>query len=1099
MSGFFLLLAACPALGFFGPVCALAAALGWVKFARDSRGRGWEWAVVMLCGLCWLAGAGFYFYMPLAGMTNPPMEWGYPRTVDGFIHAFTRGQYEKMAPSDVVGHPAVFMMQLVNLGQGIVDEFNWVYCFLALVPFLFFFKLHKRERAWLIGITAIYFCLGVVLLYLLNPPPDRGAQELNRVFFTASHSLVSLLVGYGLTLIAAFMATHYQRFRLWGLCGAGVAVLLALLSFVTLTQNTFFGEDSNVAPSAFLSLVLQTFTHNDQYGLPVFAGLILVAMTLAFLAALFLHRTRAPLAITLALFALMPLHSILTHWSDNEQRNHWFGYWFGHDMFSPPFHGADGKPLYPEMTRNAVLFGGTDPGRFCPTYMIFCDSFIPHPCQPAEDRTFDRRDVYIITQNALADATYLCYIRAQYNRSAQVDPPFFQELFRSPAERQQNSSTNLLARALRPLDRVFLELGDRIEKHRRTFTSWLTEKDFTNLPELAVRLRPGPRQDRLSKYLYENLSAQTQHLLAAADAADGLRSALAKDFNRLLERELRDPRAGPLYGAERFKQVPLSEYLVDFIKQNPRGYTRIRLNRLLLEAAYPNAIAPSPGGVYPDREISTPTPAESAQCFQEYMDDAARRLQLHQLDPGEGVSMVGNRLQISGQISVMAINSLFTKVIFDHNPKNDFFIEESLPLKWMYPYLAPFGIIMKINRQPLPELSEEMVRRDHEFWTQYSRPFIGDWLTYDTPIKDIATWAEKVYLRRDFTGFQGDRKFIRDDQAQKSFSKLRGSIAGLYAWRVTDPANQNPAVRQRMMKEAEFAFRQAFALCPYNLEVLFRYVNLLTSQLRFDEALVLARTSLKLDPFNAQFSDLIKRLEDWKNGANPALRKVQELQKLVREQPGNLQAQFDLAGVCLQAGQTGTAVQVLDGILNHPRVGPAALRTLLQAYSSFGNSPKVRATVDKLQALARAEPTNFLAAIALAEGNLSLQNTNAAKLILDQVLDDPKADSPTLLQLAQQYADLGDYPKLESTLVKLTKLAPGSPEAWYDFAALEALLGKSAGSLQALAQAFDLSAARLRHDPKAPNLVTQAQSDPRFSVLRQTPEFKRLTNRPSPP
>ena len=66
------------------------------------------------------------------------------------------------------------------------------------------------------------------------------------------------------------------------------------------------------------------------------------------------------------------------------------------------------------MARNTILFGGTDPGRFCPTYIIFCESFIPHYCQPKQDQKFDRRDVYIITQNALADGTYLDYLRAQY-------------------------------------------------------------------------------------------------------------------------------------------------------------------------------------------------------------------------------------------------------------------------------------------------------------------------------------------------------------------------------------------------------------------------------------------------------------------------------------------------------------------------------------------------------------------------------------------------------------------------------------------------------------------------------------------------------------
>src|SRR5262245_66621583 len=120
------------------------------------------------------------------------------------------------------------------------------------------------------------------------------------------------------------------------------------------------------------------------------------------------------------------------------------------------------------MTKDAVLFGGTDPGRFCPTYMIFCESFTPHKCQPAEDQKFDRRDVYIITQNALADGTYLEYIRSQYFRSAQKDPPFFSEFARMIL-RDPEYQTNALARAVAPLDTIFMGLGEKIEKRRRTY------------------------------------------------------------------------------------------------------------------------------------------------------------------------------------------------------------------------------------------------------------------------------------------------------------------------------------------------------------------------------------------------------------------------------------------------------------------------------------------------------------------------------------------------------------------------------------------------------------------------------------------------------
>ena len=65
-----------------------------------------------------------------------------------------------------------------------------------------------------------------------------------------------------------------------------------------------------------------------------------------------------------------------------------------------------------------------------------------------------------------------------------------------------------------------------------------------------------------------------------------------------------------------------------------------------------------------------------------------------QVDPATG------RVQVSGQVAVMMINGLLCKVIFDHNPTNEFYVEESFPLEWMYPYETPFGIIMKINRNP---------------------------------------------------------------------------------------------------------------------------------------------------------------------------------------------------------------------------------------------------------------------------------------------------------------------------------------------------------------------------------------------------------------
>ena len=240
---------------------------------------------------------------------------------------------------------------------------------------------------------------------------------------------------------------------------------------------------------------------------------------------------------------------------------------------------------------------------------------------------------------------------------------------------------------------------------------------------------------------------------------------------------------------------PFREYLADFINENPQSHTRIRLNRLLLEAAYPKEIAKSLGGVYPDREMYIATPDDSQRCFQEYMADAQRRMQLGQLKPGEDVHVIDNRVQVSGQVAVMAINGLLTKVMFDHNPKNEFFVEESFPLDWMYPHLTPFGIIMKINRQPLPSLTDDVFKRDHEFWKQYSKRMTGDIIDYDTPVKESPTGSRRLISGTIYNGFTGDRKFVHDRDAQKAFSKLRSSIGGIYAWRLARSARRNIAPR----------------------------------------------------------------------------------------------------------------------------------------------------------------------------------------------------------------------------------------------------------------------------------------------------------------
>jgi hypothetical protein len=177
----------------------------------------------------------------------------------------------------------------------------------------------------------------------------------------------------------------------------------------------------------------------------------------------------------------------------------------------------------------------------------------------------------------------------------------------------------------------------------------------------------------------------------------------------------------------------------------------------------------------------------------------------------------------------------------------------------MYPHLSPNGLIMKINRAPVAELTEQDVRKDQHYWSAYIAPMIGPWLKEDTSVKDICDYAEKVFVERNGTGFKGDPKYVANDWACRAFSKLRSSIAGLYAERTRTA--KAPVERQRMNDAADFAFRQAFALCPYSPEAAFRYINLLISQGRIEDALMLAQTASDAAPSNGQFRNLIQELK----------------------------------------------------------------------------------------------------------------------------------------------------------------------------------------------------------------------------------------------
>jgi hypothetical protein len=264
------------------------------------------------------------------------------------------------------------------------------------------------------------------------------------------------------------------------------------------------------------------------------------------------------------------------------------------------------------------------------------------------------------------------------------------------------------------------------------------------------------------------------------------------------------------------------------------------------------------------KEIYVPAFEDSQRCFNDYYSDVEARFKNRQLKKGEDVTAGSNgEFQVSGTIAVMEINALVAKAIFDKETNRDFYVEESVPLDWMYPYLEPHGLILKLNHISLETLSSETIERDHDYWSKMVSPMIGGWLNDNTSLKDVAGFVNRVFLGHDFKDFQGDTVFEKNAYSRRMFAKNRVAIAGLYVWRAEHSYDE--AERERMDHEADFAFRQAWALCPDSPEVALRYINFLANDSRrVDDAILVAKTCLPMDTQDDEMSNLLNNLELYK-------------------------------------------------------------------------------------------------------------------------------------------------------------------------------------------------------------------------------------------
>ena len=561
--------------------------------------------IVLLVPFVVILGLLPYAYMPLASSTNPPMNWGYTRTPEGFFYSINRTQY--------AGSLSDLIVRTLGKGMGTAPE---------------------------------------------KPPEPEDPERVSTL-------------DLGREFTAFYTRKLLENFTPWAVLALAGA-LLAIFR-LPLRQRTFlYLLFTGFVLAAFLQPIMErTETTIDAWSLQFpyhgYAYLMFAVLGAAGTGYILARLASVRPGLRHAVWALplLPLWTGLQNAPLSSQRGHWFGWHYGHDMLK-------------DLPRGAFVFGGTDPGRFVPTYMILGESF----AKPSDKRDpeFDRRDLVIVTQNALADAFYQKYIHDHY----------------APG---------------RP-------------KAEGWFDKWL--------------------------------------------GRDG--------------------------------QYPVDDTIMPSEQELMEIVRNVSMNL--------------PPGANPQ-------------------------------DPNVGI----------------LYHAAIAQWIFEKNKdQREFFIEESFPMEWTYPYAVPHGLSYRLNKEPLETLPPEVVTEDFRYWNDYVDRLLGD------------------------------KNFHEDFDAKRSFSKLRNSTGNLYRAR-------------RMWSEAERAYRQALQLHPNNMESLVALSDILRAQRRWDEMADIWDRAIEGDPRNRS----VRRARERVTRLREADREIGALQRELAGNPQNPEVVSNLLRLYVETGQTEQA------------------------------------------------------------------------------------------------------------------------------------------------------------------------------------------------
>jgi len=813
---------------FFGFVGPFIIYLVVIYFVNKLLFNNTEWA--KLAGSFFL-GLTACFYLPIASITNPQLNWGRPRTVEGFWHSILRGQYEKPRFLDrnmdnIVNDKdfSFFFKQCWLYLKDTWDQYPLVliFAFLSIIALVVLWKKTKIKN-WLLYSMITFVCCGLGMVFTMNPKLDITSQYINRVFFIMSHAGLGLLIGYGmLTIVALLFSISQSKEKVWRNIAIGIG-----LFFVA--YGLFFTAVPMLKNSMNFPQWILLANSSGSVFLGVIFGSLFTLIGLFILFGILSPKSSYVASILIALCILItPFIPATKHWDEMNLRKKYFGYIYGIEMLKNCDPGA-------------IFFGGTDPGRFVPLYMINCDKF--------------RSDVWLITQNGLADATYMNVLRDRFCKPKEV-------------------------------------------------WGWV------------------------------------RTLLKALDAK----------------------------------------------REDHKG----------------------------ENTIYIPSQQDFERSFQIYIENVkARKARGENIE--EEVTIKNGKISVGGVAGVMRLNGILTKMIWEENKaKHTFYVEESYVIPWMYPYLEPAGMIMKLNAEKV-KMTPEIVKKDFDYWNNITNMFenggVIEFKDLEPSITNDNPEIVKLFCNNKPDGRQGriiikPNEFKDDVTAQKSFSKCRSAIAGLYEY-------------HQMWKDAENAYKQAIWLYPVSAEAYMRLANMYMKIGQYGKALALVEEYKRKDPLNTRVDGMLGAIRAQKNLSD----QFGSLQKKILTGKNVTPEEYiKYLQILEQRGQKAEAQRMYDLLLsdNSPTTNNEIYQFLGSVFSRNNDLGRLKKLFNKMLA---ANPNDWNAWLNYSTYYFAIGNIDEGFKCIEKALNINKSQVTGRLWQDPRFKPLRESknPKLKKKFIDLTR------------------------------------------------------------------------------